>query len=189
MQVCPCSGRKNLPRESGNWLATDFSSNMLEQAQKCGSTRNLTFQQADATDLPFERRSFDAVVISNCLHIMPQPDQALKEIHRVLKPAGFLLAPTFVYEPGYSKARIGFLERIGFRTYNKWTAKAYVTYIEAHGFCTETAPIIPGSPASECVYIGRASMEENRSNGHEGVPGQKWVKSFFLFLHETNSSK
>ncbi len=143
------------------WLATDYSSNMLRQAQRRGSSARLSFQQADATALPFSDSSFDVVVISNCLHIMPQPDQALEEIQRVLKSSGFLLAPTFVYEPGYSKVTIRFLERIGFRTYNKWTAGEYVAYMEAHGFCTEAASIIPGSPASECVYIGKATAGED----------------------------
>ncbi len=150
-----------LCNEAGSWLATDFSSNMLERAQKHGSAPGLSFQQADATALPFENRSFDAVVISNCLHIMPRPDLALEEIKRVLKPSGYLLAPTFVYEPGYSKARIGLLERIGFETYNHWSVQGYVEYIETHGFCTEDSMLIQGSPASECVYIGRIAATVN----------------------------
>ena len=39
---------------------------------------------------------FDAAVISNALHIMPEPEKALAEIRRVLKPGGILIAPTFM---------------------------------------------------------------------------------------------
>lgn len=37
-------------------------------------------------------------MIANALHIMPKPDEALKEIKRVLKPEGILIAPTFAKE-------------------------------------------------------------------------------------------
>lgn len=39
---------------------------------------------------------FEVVVISNALHIMPEPQKALKEIDRVLKENGLLIAPTFI---------------------------------------------------------------------------------------------
>ncbi|MCI8803907.1 MAG: class I SAM-dependent methyltransferase [Oscillibacter sp.] len=41
--------------------------------------------------------SFDAVVISNTLHIIPRPELAPEEIRRVPKPGGALYAPTFVH--------------------------------------------------------------------------------------------
>ena len=44
---------------------------MLAEARKGEHPANLTFQQADATALPFEDDSFDAVIISNALHIIP----------------------------------------------------------------------------------------------------------------------
>lgn len=37
-------------------------------------------------------------MIANALHIMPKPDEALKEIKRVLKLEGIFIAPTFVKE-------------------------------------------------------------------------------------------
>lgn len=43
------------------------------------------FSVQDATSLPYTSGTFDAVVISNALHIMPEPEKALKEIRRVLK--------------------------------------------------------------------------------------------------------
>jgi len=38
---------------------------------------------------------FDAVIISNSLHVMHESEQALKESRRVLKRGGVLVAPTF----------------------------------------------------------------------------------------------
>ena len=37
------------------------------------------------------------VLVSNALHIVPQPEKALAEIRRVLKDDGVLIAPTFTH--------------------------------------------------------------------------------------------
>ena len=57
----------------------------------------LDFAQADATALPYSASQFDVVLIANALHIMPNPTAALREISRVLKPGGILIAPTYVH--------------------------------------------------------------------------------------------
>lgn len=63
-----------------------------------------------------------AVVISNALHIMPEPEKALAEIRRVLKPGGILIAPTFTAAGSLSgRMRIRFMELSGFKVFYKWT--------------------------------------------------------------------
>ena len=79
------------------WEATDFSENMIREAKKKSCSGRLHFSVQDATNLPYADSSFDAVVIANALHIMPNPERALSEIRRVLKPGGLLYAPTFVH--------------------------------------------------------------------------------------------
>ena len=66
--------------------ATDFSAEMIRQAKKQVHSSRLHFSVQDATKLPYGPESFDAVVISNALHIMPHPEKALAEAWRVLKP-------------------------------------------------------------------------------------------------------
>ena len=80
-----------------SWEATDFSSEMIRQAKKQVYSSRLHFSVQDATKLPYGPESFDAVVISNALHVMPHPEKALAEAWRVLKPGGWLFAPTFVW--------------------------------------------------------------------------------------------
>ena len=47
--------------------------------------------------LSYADRSFDVVIVSNALHIVPQSEKALAEIRRVLKDDGVLIAPTFTH--------------------------------------------------------------------------------------------
>ncbi|MBS27999.1 MAG: hypothetical protein CL566_03610 [Alphaproteobacteria bacterium] len=49
---------------------------------------SVSFQQADARDLPFGDGSFDVVVLHTLLTHVPGPDGVLSEVHRVLKPGG-----------------------------------------------------------------------------------------------------
>lgn len=140
-----------------SWLATDYSPNMIEEAKKNNTHANIQFSVADATDLPYAAHAFDAVVIANALHIMPEPQAALKEIRRVLKPNGILFAPTFVYEPGYQRVKIWFMEKIGFRTYHKWMTQEYIAFVTQQGYTVERIKLIKGYPLSECLLIGRIS--------------------------------
>lgn len=50
----------------------------------------LVFVQATADVLPCREANFDAVVMGNSIHMLPDPDRLLAEIRRVLRPGGFL---------------------------------------------------------------------------------------------------
>jgi SAM-dependent methyltransferase len=51
---------------------------------------NIRFEEADGRSLPFEARSFDVVVFDSTLSHVPDPERALAEAHRVLRPLGWL---------------------------------------------------------------------------------------------------
>lgn len=137
-----------------SWTATDFSPKMIEEAKKQGKGDNIEFKVADATALICHDESFDAVVIANALHIMPEPDKALSEICRVLKQGGLLFAPTFIYDGKYNKALIWLMEKAGFHTFHKWTERELRDYIVSHGFTLESAEVIKAKPLNECIIIG-----------------------------------
>ncbi len=72
-------------------VATDVSEPMLERARaRRGHLERVRFQYADATALPFEEGSFDAVGQQFGLMFVPDKLQALREAHRVLRPGGRL---------------------------------------------------------------------------------------------------
>lgn len=155
------TGQLTFPMASkaASWIATDYSENMVIEAEKRREREaaecKAVFQVQDATNLTYEEEQFDVVVIANALHIMPQPDEALKEIHRVLKNDGILFAPTFVYERGYSKLLIWIMEKAGFKTYYKWTRTEYTKYVSQRGFQVSADTLVKGKPLSECVLVAK----------------------------------
>lgn len=146
-----------------SWLATDYSENMLEETKKrnVGDLKcdNLTFEVQDATALSYSDNSFDVVVISNALHIMPHPEKALSEIYRVLKDDGVLLAPTFIYGERMSRFSLWLLEKLDFKSYNKWKKNEFVDFIREHDFDIIGNTTIDAKPLSECMLIAKKSTK------------------------------
>ncbi len=138
------------------WEATDLSPAMIAEAKKKNASSRLHFSVQDATALPYAPESFDAVVIANALHIMPDPDKAMAEIRRVLKLEGLLFAPTFVHGEGMGfRARVRLMKLVGFRTYHEWDAAAFVAYLSANGFTVFDQAVLSGSLAPLCCAAAK----------------------------------
>jgi methionine biosynthesis protein MetW len=82
---------------SGVWLRDRASAyvgvDISESAVRMARERGLDAQQIeDAADLPFAQDSFDVAICSEVLEHLFQPQLALIEIRRVLRPGGRLIA-------------------------------------------------------------------------------------------------
>jgi demethylmenaquinone methyltransferase/2-methoxy-6-polyprenyl-1,4-benzoquinol methylase len=77
----------------------DINRNMLAEgerrAETAGLSDRLSFVEANAEELPFDRGSFDAVTIAFGIRNVPRVEKALSEIYRVLKPGGRFLCLEF----------------------------------------------------------------------------------------------
>lgn len=67
---------------------------MLKKAQTKAENRELliNFMQGDAESLPFLSNQFDMITARHLLWTLTEPEQAIIEWIRVLKPGGYLLA-------------------------------------------------------------------------------------------------
>ncbi|WP_082112882.1 class I SAM-dependent methyltransferase [Pseudoxanthomonas suwonensis] len=77
--------------DEGQVIGIDISERMIETAQQRASDRkrdNVRFLRMDAEQLAWPDACFDLVVCAFGLMYMPNPEQALREIHRVLRPGG-----------------------------------------------------------------------------------------------------
>ena len=146
-----------LAQKAGLWEATDFSPNMIKEAV----SRNIpcaSFSVQDATKLPYATSSFDVVIIANALHIMPEPEKAMSEIKRVLKPHGILIAPTFVYVGRANKLRLFLINTFGFKTYHKWNDKDLEKFIESFNFKIQESEMLPADPLPN-LFIAAMNQE------------------------------
>ena len=87
-----CTGTGDLAyflKSRGRVTGLDFSQNMLAAARK--KVPEADFILGDCTKLPFKDNSFDLVTIGFGLRNIENPDRAIEEIVRVLKPDGIFM--------------------------------------------------------------------------------------------------
>lgn len=71
----------------------NISPAMLEKAAEHLNTLGIAarLQEADLLVLPFEDGRFDVIMVAHVLEHLADPEQALTEFHRVLKPGGIVI--------------------------------------------------------------------------------------------------
>lgn len=74
-------------------IGIDLEPSMVARARAFATERqveNVEFRVADIHELPFSDASFDVVFTSAVLEHLGEPDRALREIYRVVKPGGLV---------------------------------------------------------------------------------------------------
>ena len=136
--------------------ATDASAEMIAEARRDNHSAKLHFSVQDMFRLPYVDKSFDVAIVSNALHIVPQPEKALAEIKRVLRDDGVLIAPTFTHaENSFSgKAKAFFMRLAGFPLHSKWTSEEYLRFLRQNGWAVRKSVVLKASfplTYAECV--------------------------------------
>tara|TARA_Y100000310_G_C20695329_1_gene825271 strand:- start:3440 stop:4192 length:753 start_codon:yes stop_codon:yes gene_type:complete len=87
--------------------------------------KKVTLKQSFAEDLPFEDNTFDVIISNSTIEHVRDPEKALKEMVRVLKPKGviWLKCPNFIYplERHYKKFYIPLLPN--------WIQQKYFNFV------------------------------------------------------------
>jgi ubiquinone/menaquinone biosynthesis C-methylase UbiE len=88
-----------LARQCREVCGVDVTPEMIRVAQEklTDAAANVSFHEGDACALPFASGSFDTVMSVNALQTMDQPDAAIAEMRRVLRPGGELLLIAYCY--------------------------------------------------------------------------------------------
>lgn len=72
-------------------IGIDPSEHLLSKAKEISKgLEGISYQAGDGRKLDFEDNTFDAVILHTILTHVPGPEDILSEVHRVLKPGGWL---------------------------------------------------------------------------------------------------
>ena len=138
---------KQIVNAAAHIEATDASAEMIAEAKRDNRSSKLYFSVQDMFCLPYADKSFDVVIVSNALHIVPQPEKALAEIRRVLKDGGVLIAPTFTHAGNSfsGRAKAFFMKLAGFPLHSKWTSEEYLRFLRQNGWAVRKSAVLKAS--------------------------------------------
>lgn len=127
---------EEIAKKAQKVLATDFAEGMLKRAsKKCRKYSNVSFRQEDITDIKCEDESFDKVVAGNVIHLLPEPEKALNELLRVVRPGGKVIIPTYINMARDSSGfAVKFIEKLGADFKRQFDIDSYKKFFEDKGF-------------------------------------------------------
>ncbi|KAF1984274.1 methyltransferase type 11 [Aulographum hederae CBS 113979] len=150
---------RNIDPSKAKLTLTDFSAAMCDQLRSL-KIPGSTIEQCDAASLPFPDASFDLVIANHMLYHLDNPDAALKEFARVLRPGGRLR--TALNGREHIKELLALGEAIGRPSQildsARITAETGPEYLSKH-FVDVSAEKFPGefdvpSPEPVLAYLG-----------------------------------
>ncbi len=92
---------------AGKMVAVDIEPKMIERVERRAQAEGITIIEArvaNVYDLPFDDETFDAITMIAVIGEIPQPEKAMREFHRVLRPAGTLAFSEMLWDPDYPRA-------------------------------------------------------------------------------------
>ena len=136
-------------KRAGSVLCTDQSEAMLDRARRKAARlglNNIGFARRDVTALPDPDGAFDAVIAANVLHLLPQPELAVRELWRVTAPGGRLILPTFLQGKvgAVYGTMIKIYQGVGFHYEHAFTPETYREFLERLGLGPVTVEVVGG---------------------------------------------
>jgi len=148
----------NRTNGQGEFYGVDNSSKMIAQAQaKSQSCGSLHFYKARVEALPFDDDFFHVVMSSNAFHHFSNPEKALREANRVLKPKGKLYILDITANNAFMRLVDRFSRKVEPAHVKLYSTKEFQALFERAGLCYITSKrIIPAievhiAEKSECL--------------------------------------
>jgi ubiquinone/menaquinone biosynthesis C-methylase UbiE len=138
--------------------------NALRERIAVAGLSNVEPACADIYALSYPPATFDVVVASNVLHLVPDLAGALAALRRVLRPGGKLVAPTFCHnETRVSWVLSRLLAIAGQPMHRRFTATSLRQALEIEGFRVERSETVKGP--IPIVFIEALSPKLNSAAG------------------------
>ena len=127
-------------------VASDFSVGMLRRAsRKCRKFHNVFFKKADITNLKCKDERFDKVVAGNVIHLVPNPEKAMAELNRVVKPGGKIIIPTYINMTTKSAGiAVKVIDRLGADFKRQFDLNSYKKFFEDLGYADVEYSVVDG---------------------------------------------
>ncbi len=116
-------------------VCTDLSENMLFRARKKAKrygADNIVFEKRNIFELCDEDGTYDCVIAGNVLHLLNNPQGAVKELCRVAKSGGKVIVPTFTWE-NKEHFLVKLYRLIGFKPKRGYTPESYYKMLRECG--------------------------------------------------------
>lgn len=151
-------------------IGIDISEEMLKVAEEKAKKEglNIKFYNMDVYNMEFEADYFDGIVSVTAFEFLEEPEKAIEEMFRVLKPNGYLLIGTINKDSAWGEMYLSkeFQENSVFKYANFKTVEDMKSYKKDHLVDIKECLFIP--PTIEEEYI---SMEKERELSKEGKRG------------------
>lgn len=109
-------------------VCTDLSLRMLANARRKAAARglsNIAFEKRNIFDLKDADETYDVTIAGNVLHLLENPEGAVRELLRVTKKGGRVLLPTFMTAGRHNGILLKVYRRMGFDPVSSWTPAQY----------------------------------------------------------------
>lgn len=142
-------------RKAKSVVCTDYSGEMLKVARKKAKKRrfaNIGFERANIFHLDYANETFDIVIAGNILHLLDNPENAVRELCRVTKSGGKILLPTFMTrnKSAISETLLKAYKRLGFEPSAEYSPREYVEMLKGCNAGEVRSKLIKG--AIPCCY-------------------------------------